>query len=265
MWFPGRWLAGSEKGGAKVRTWANPSFTPLSVAHEQGVQKPHSSLWACRSAEAIRGQHKSGDHDRVTFDCGNLGSRDFPSNHRRQQQESASRRPRLSQTQFPCGCPLVGKSCLTLCDPVDGSLPGSSVHGSFQARVLEWGAFSFSRGSSQPRDQTHISCTGRQVLFHWATWEAHSSVDPAEMPVSRRDDLGLREVQKDRRWRKSRCCQSYAVRLGAISDHQLFLWENEEEKESREKSRKTIYLKVKATQLCPTLCDPMDYPVHEIL
>ena len=42
-------------------------------------------------------------------------------------------------------CVLVTQSCLTLCDPMDGSLPGSSVHGIFQARVLEWVAISFSR------------------------------------------------------------------------------------------------------------------------
>ena len=46
----------------------------------------------------------------------------------------------------------VAQSCLTLCDPMDCSLPGSSVHGIFQAIVLEWGAVAFSRGSSQPRD-----------------------------------------------------------------------------------------------------------------
>ena len=46
----------------------------------------------------------------------------------------------------------VTQSCPTLCDPMDCSLPGSSVHGIFQAIVLEWIAISFSRGSSQPRD-----------------------------------------------------------------------------------------------------------------
>ena len=46
----------------------------------------------------------------------------------------------------------VAQSCPTLCDPMDGSLPGSSVHGIFQARILEWAAIFFSRGSSQPRD-----------------------------------------------------------------------------------------------------------------
>ena len=52
----------------------------------------------------------------------------------------------------------VTQSCLTLCNPMDGSLPGSAVHGIFQARILEWAAISFSRGSSQPRDRTLVSC-----------------------------------------------------------------------------------------------------------
>ena len=47
--------------------------------------------------------------------------------------------------------------CLTLCNPMDCSLPSSSVHGIFQARVLEWVAISFSRGSSWPRDRTRVS------------------------------------------------------------------------------------------------------------
>ena len=48
----------------------------------------------------------------------------------------------------------VAHSCLTLCDPTDCSLPGSSVHGILQERILEWVAISSARGSSQPRDQT---------------------------------------------------------------------------------------------------------------
>ena len=58
--------------------------------------------------------------------------------------------------------------CPTLCDPMDRSLPGSSVHWIFQARIPEWVAMPSSRGSSQPRDQTcvsYISCIGRQVLI----------------------------------------------------------------------------------------------------
>ena len=49
---------------------------------------------------------------------------------------------------------------------MDCSPPGSSVHGIFQARVLEWVAIPFSRGSSQPRDQTHVSCTADGILSH---------------------------------------------------------------------------------------------------
>ena len=66
-------------------------------------------------------------------------------------------------------CCLVAQSCLTLRDPIDCSPPGSSVHGILWARILEWVAISFSGGSSQPRDQTQASYTGRQILYHWAT------------------------------------------------------------------------------------------------
>ena len=61
------------------------------------------------------------------------------------------------------------QSCLTLWYPMDCSLPGSSVHGILQARILEWDAMPASRGSSRPRDQTYSSCifcTGRQILYH---------------------------------------------------------------------------------------------------
>ena len=47
---------------------------------------------------------------------------------------------------------------LTVCDPMDCSPPGSPVHGILQARILEWVAIAFSRGSSRPRDQTQVSC-----------------------------------------------------------------------------------------------------------
>ena len=66
----------------------------------------------------------------------------------------------------------VAQSCPTLCDPVDCSLPGSSVHGIFQARILEWVAISFSRGSSWPRDRTRVSRIGGRHLNLWATREA---------------------------------------------------------------------------------------------
>ena len=54
---------------------------------------------------------------------------------------------------------LVAQWCLTLCDPMDCSLLGSSVHGILQTRILEWVAIPFSRRSFPPRDQTPVSCT----------------------------------------------------------------------------------------------------------
>ena len=62
--------------------------------------------------------------------------------------------------------------CPTLCNPMDCSPPGSSVHGILQKRILEWVAVSFSRRSSWLRDQTCISWISRWVLYHWATREA---------------------------------------------------------------------------------------------
>ena len=77
-----------------------------------------------------------------------------------------------------CMCALLLQSCLTLCDPMDCSPPGSSVHGILQASILEWVAMPFSRGSSLPRDQTSVSCIGRWILYHCTTWEALSSQSP---------------------------------------------------------------------------------------
>ena len=54
--------------------------------------------------------------------------------------------------------------------------PGSSIHGILQARILEWVAISFSRGSSQSKVRTPVSYTCRQLLYHWAIWEAHSGL-----------------------------------------------------------------------------------------
>ena len=79
---------------------------------------------------------------------------------------------------FTCLCILIcmcmhAKSLqlfLILCNPMDYSLPGSSVHGILQARILEWVAMPSSRGSSWPRDRTciyYISCIDRCVLYHW--------------------------------------------------------------------------------------------------
>ena len=66
---------------------------------------------------------------------------------------------------------LVVQSCRTVCDRMDYSVEGSSVHGILQARILKWVVVPFSRGSSQPRDRTWVSCIAGRFFTIWATRE----------------------------------------------------------------------------------------------
>ena len=85
-------------------------------------------------------------------------------------------------------CFKVSESCLTLCDPRDCSPPGFSVHGILQARILEWVAIPFSRGSSQPRDWTLVSYIASRFFTIWATreaqgyWSGWPIPSPADLP-----------------------------------------------------------------------------------
>ena len=82
---------------------------------------------------------------------------------------------RLYSKYIVCVCVCVcsvAQSYLTLCDPMDGSPPGSTVHGIFQARTLEQVAVSYSRKFFWPRNQTCVSCICRWILYLWATWVA---------------------------------------------------------------------------------------------
>ena len=97
--------------------------------------------------------------------------------HRRERSDSShgcqgqSRAHLSADLSHASTCVWVYVQSLSL-DPVDSSPPGSSVHGILQARTLEWVAMPSSRGSSRPRDQTHIfrmSRIGRQILYHCAT------------------------------------------------------------------------------------------------
>ena len=78
---------------------------------------------------------------------------------------------------------LVALLCPTVCDPMDCSLPGFSTHGILQARILDWVAIPFSRGSSWPRDWALVSCIAAWFFTIWATREAwdffylHSNID----------------------------------------------------------------------------------------
>ena len=86
----------------------------------------------------------------------------------------------------------------TLCNSMYYSLPGSSAHGIFQARILEWVAIPFSRGSSQPRDQTCISCVGRGFFSTETQGDpslaryVSSSTPGCEVEVSHLKSQGLR-------------------------------------------------------------------------
>ena len=74
---------------------------------------------------------------------------------------------------------LVAQSCLILFEPMDDRPPGSSVHGIFQARILEWVAIPFSRGSSRPRDQTQVSALQAETLPSEPPWRQGRNRDTA--------------------------------------------------------------------------------------
>ena len=86
----------------------------------------------------------------------------------------------LLDIQYSLKWSEVTQSCPTLCDPMDCSLPGFSVHGIFQARVPEWVAFSFSRGSSWSRDRTQVSHIAGICFTLWATREAQYGLGTAK-------------------------------------------------------------------------------------
>ena len=76
--------------------------------------------------------------------------------------------------------------CLTLCDTINCILPGSSVHGILQARILEWVAIPFSRASSRPSEGTcisNVSCIGRLVLYTRITWQAQEAFVSIETKI----------------------------------------------------------------------------------
>ena len=140
----------------------------------------------------------------------------------------------------------VTQLCPTLCDPMDCSPPGSSVHGIFQARVLEWVTISFSRGSSHPRDRTRVSRTTGICFTIWAIREA---------PV------------KYKGWHK----WIYLQNRKRITDIEIRLLVAKGDKDGGEEEGWSESLRFSSVaQLCPTLCNPMNHsppglPVHHQL
>ena len=91
----------------------------------------------------------------------------------------------------------------TLCDPMDCSPPGSSVHGILQARIPEWVAISFSRGSSRPRDQTQVSRIAGRRFILWPTGKPHTEgllkypTTPKEGILAQKMILSTKELLQD--------------------------------------------------------------------
>ena len=160
---------------------------------------------------------------------------------------------------YPCS---VAQSCLTLCDPMDRRPPGSSVHGIFQAKILEWVAISFSREYCRPRGQTRvscISCTVKQILYDWAIWE-----------VLRIFQMG--PVYSQEYWKVEEAEQ------GSESESEAWKWKQGQRDpgrlplmvEEEALSQEMLCCAVLSPQSCPTLFDPKDCSlpgssVHEIL
>ena len=149
----GAWKA-AVHGVAEGWTWLS-DFT--STFHFHALEKEmatHSSVlaWRIPGMGHPGGLPSMGSH-RVGRDWSDLAAMD-------------------SYKQCVCVCVLVTQLCPTLWDPMDCSLPGSFVFGILQARILEWVAISFSRGSSWPRDQTRVSCIAGRFFTIWTTRKA---------------------------------------------------------------------------------------------
>ena len=82
-------------------------------------------------------------------------------------------------------CVCVCVCTQTLFNLKDYSPPGSSAHGISQEKILEWVVISSSRGTSWSRDQTHVSCIGRPILYHWAIIEAFIISDTNQLDIKK--------------------------------------------------------------------------------
>ena len=105
-----------------------------------------------------------------------------------------------------CFCFVIVQllSCVWLsATPMDCNPPGASVYGIFQARILEWVAISFSRGSSQPRDWACISFSGRQIPYYWATREYPGNVLTYHINKPKEKNHAVMFVKAETGWQNS--------------------------------------------------------------
>ena len=134
------------------------SLQPVDCARHRELQRPHLHLVLRRRLSALQ----------CDVDWGRVRQ------CRRQRRLASGKEKGVPFSWGLRMCKLL-QSCLTLCNPVDCSPPGSSLHGILQARMLEWVAMPSSRGSSPPRDRTHVafvSFVGSRFFTTSATWEA---------------------------------------------------------------------------------------------
>ena len=141
--------------------WKDPDAGKNLQQEEKGTTEEKMVEWHHRlNGHGFAWTPGVGDGQRGLACCGSWGHKELDTTER------------LNWTE------LNTKSCLTLCDFMDCSPPGSSVHGISKARILEWVAMSFSRGSSWPRDRTRVFSTGRWIVYLWATREALTWIAP---------------------------------------------------------------------------------------
>ena len=138
----------------------------------------------------------------------------------------------------------VTQSCLTLCDPMDCSPPGSSVHGIFLARVLEWIVISYSRGSSWPRNPTHVSWVsfiGKQIVYQLGSLYTHTHTHNAILFSHKKE------------WKKIPFAATW-IDLKIIIPSELSQIDKD-----KYHLISLMGMHAKSLQSCPTLCDPVDY------
>ena len=142
----------------------------------------------------------------------------------------------------------VAQSCPTLCNMMDGSPPGSSVHGILQARILEWVAISFFKGPSRHRDRTQVSHIGDRHFNLWATREANVYSNSESLSGTLKDkfkNVLSSIINNSQKWKQLKCSSTVKQTKNSVQFSSV-------------------------AQSCPTLCDPMNrstpgLPVHHQL
>ena len=154
------------KGNVTKRIWPCTISCLRMIAHPSDPEG--NTLFSLADGEPTRGEDKSlindDDEQQTHLQRGPQAMHCFL-----QILNSSNALPKLCMCMRACS---VAKLCPTLYKPLDCSPPTSSLLGIFQAKILEWVAISSSRGSSQHRDWTSMSCIGRQITHYHTTWEA---------------------------------------------------------------------------------------------